>query len=121
MSVLAREAMAWSGSIEELIRLLGRSLCLEVLTTLAEGERDVTDLSNRLQLEPSRVSATLGQLARHGLVMMRRDKKRHLYTLGPALTSERCGTELTFVFTDIDDGSLLIQFHTHGSNGSLNS
>ncbi len=70
-----------------LFSLLARGVRLEIIGTLAEGERDVTTLSKELYIDVATVSRDLQELRRHALVEMRRDKKRRVYRLTPQINA----------------------------------
>lgn len=56
---------------------------MQILDILREGETAVTDIVNRSDVQQSGVSRHLGILRQAGLVSVRRDGQRRLYSLRP--------------------------------------
>ncbi len=63
----------------------GTKIRLEILAHLACGEICVGDLSRLLGLDNTLVSKYLKALSDGGIVLMRKDKKRHLFRLSPSV------------------------------------
>ncbi len=84
--------------IAELARAIGHTHRLELLEQLAQGERSVEVLAQRVGLSVANVSQHLQHLRRTGLAQARQDGKRVLYRLGGGPFStpwQRYGTWLS--------------------------
>jgi DNA-binding transcriptional ArsR family regulator len=68
-------------SAHDLFRVLQSENPLDVLRCLAEGDADVGTLADRIEIDHSAASHSLGKLYRRGLVTASRDCKRHVYRL----------------------------------------
>jgi ArsR family transcriptional regulator len=65
----------------ELLAALGHPSRLRILALLHEGERDVSDLKERLGIPPANASQHLAVLRGHHLVRVRREGTRMYYSL----------------------------------------
>jgi ArsR family transcriptional regulator, virulence genes transcriptional regulator len=75
-----------AGDASRLLRALGNENRLMILCLLADGERAVNELNERLDLSQSALSQHLAVLREEGLVTTRRDAQSVRYALaeGPA-------------------------------------
>lgn len=73
-AILARE-------IAELLKVLGHPDRVRLVEELRNGSLDVTALSERLGIPPTRVSQHLALLKAHRVVADRPDGRHHLYSL----------------------------------------
>jgi DNA-binding transcriptional ArsR family regulator len=76
---------AEAAELAALLRILADPTRLRLLTELVDGERSVTDLCRRMATPQPSVSHHLAWLRASNLVVFRRDGKRVLYALGPAM------------------------------------
>lgn len=72
---------ARAGEAAALLRALGNEHRLLVLCALAEGERSVSDLNQRIDLSQSALSQHLAVLRGEGLVATRREAQTVYYSL----------------------------------------
>jgi DNA-binding transcriptional ArsR family regulator len=87
MSLL--DAMALDQDLDQLVsllRLLSDKTRLNVLLSLARGERNVTSLCEELGLPQPTVSHHLGLLRGHNLIANRRNGKQVFYSLHAGVT-----------------------------------
>jgi ArsR family transcriptional regulator, virulence genes transcriptional regulator len=84
----AGQMAAHADAAAQLLRSLANPHRLLVLCTLAEGERSVGELNERVPLSQSALSQHLAVLREDGLVSTRREAQTIYYALvpGPALT-----------------------------------
>ena len=77
---------AHAGDASRMLKALGNENRLMILCLLAEGERSVGQLNERLDLSQSALSQHLAVLRQEELVVTRRDAQTIYYTLaaGPA-------------------------------------
>ena len=68
----------------QLFHLLSDKNRLRMVLMLAEGERNVTDICEALNLAQPTVSHHLGLLRMNGVIIPKRQGKKVIYTLDPA-------------------------------------
>jgi len=105
-------SLLFSGQLKPVLRALQSSHALEVLFCLAEEPTDVQTLADRLEIDYSAVSKALGRLRSLKLVTMWRDKRRHLYCLGNAITFGRGDGQITLQFKSEQGASLVLALPT---------
>ena len=81
------------------LRVLVNEVRLQILECLSQREYDVTDLTDRLELDIRKISHDLKQLHAHGLVEFRRVKTRHIYRTSDALSLCVCQRTLCVAVT----------------------
>ena len=69
----------------QLFHLLSDKNRLRMVLMLAEGERNVTDICEELKLAQPTVSHHLGLLRMNGVIVPKRQGKKVIYTLDPAV------------------------------------
>jgi DNA-binding transcriptional ArsR family regulator len=74
--------------VAALLRMLAVPTRLRLLLALVDGERSVMDLCRSMTIPQPNVSHHLAWLRASNLVVFRRDGKRVLYALGPAICFE---------------------------------
>jgi DNA-binding transcriptional ArsR family regulator len=74
---------AHSGDAARLLRALANPQRLEILCTLAEGERSVSELNQRVELSQSALSQHLAVLRSEGIVATRREAQTIHYAMHP--------------------------------------
>ncbi|MBV8780529.1 MAG: metalloregulator ArsR/SmtB family transcription factor [Phycisphaerae bacterium] len=103
--------------LTSLFRLLGDKTRLNIVLLLAQGERNVTSLTDALSLPQPTVSHHLGLLRMHNVIGNRRNGKQVFYTLsGPIGVDSHRGMT-------IDVGEVRILIHREGAraqNASAN-
>jgi len=103
------EGVGIEASFNELLVLVGRSIRLEILGVLAEGPRDVSDLAATMDLGITLTSNHLCRLADHGLLNVRRERRRHIYDFSPAVTTVRTESGEHFFLATQDGGWVLLR------------
>lgn len=74
--------------MHQALRALGEPHRLAILTMLTEGERPASDFVGALPVSQPTVSKHLSVLREAGLVTVRKDANRRLYSLNPAPLAE---------------------------------
>lgn len=87
--------------VAELFAVLAHPTRLRILTLLHQGERDVSDLRDRLGVAAANVSQHLAALRSHHLVTVRREGTRVYYGLRDPRVADLINRALDILATDI--------------------
>ena len=72
---------ASASAAEQLLKLLANKARLLVLCQLVQGEKNVTELQNSLDISQSALSQHLAKMRDQGIIQCRRDGQQMLYSL----------------------------------------
>lgn len=96
-------------TLAEVLKVLNGPIRCEILFLLAKGERDVSAMSQGLDLDVATVSHNLSMLRRRGLVELRQEHKRHVYALASCVRSAVKAKQIEVTVTAKDGDSVTLR------------
>jgi DNA-binding transcriptional ArsR family regulator len=96
-------------TLAEVLQVLNGPIRCEILVLLALGERDVSGISQLLDLDMATVSHNLTMLRRRGLVHRREEHRRHLYAHASCVRAAKSGEHIEVTITAQDGGAVTLR------------
>src|SRR5882672_5389028 len=91
-----------------MLRFLSQPRPLELLDCLLDGERDVTQLADSLELNRNNISPALKELHLYSLVEVKSVGRQHIYRLNGAVNARRTNGMLVLNVRTADNGRITL-------------
>ncbi len=102
----------------DVVRVLSRSECLDILSALAGSQADVSTLSTLLRRGMPIVSRSLGLLRAAQLVSFEQDESHRIYRLTRSVSVESADHALKISIPARDGSCVTVRQPLHGAGGS---
>ena len=102
----------------DVVRVLSRSECLDILSALAGAQADVSTLSTLLRRSMPIVSRSLGLLRTAQLVSFEQDESHRIYRLTGSVSVESADHALEISIPARDGSCVTVRQPLHGAGGS---
>ena len=94
-------------SVRKLLKVLSSDISLDVLVQLTRGAGDVTSVADAVEFDIVATSHCLKTLHSYSIVEVKREKQRHIYSLGPGVKVSLNG-ENFYVSARTSDGAKIV-------------
>ena len=91
----------------DICRTLGHPKRLEIIEALSEGDKNVTELAERLGIRKANTSQHLAALRSKGLIVARRDGLNIYYSIANPRIITACGIMREVLFEQLEKGGKL--------------